>query len=105
MTDLPQPTTARPAPGALTFSAPRRGKAPQHLADLDLAGRKAWAKELGILMVINPDAHSTAELALYRYGVDVARRGWLTAKDVANTRTAGQVEKLLRKAPSKSAKS
>lgn len=48
MTDLPQPTTARPAPGALTFSAPRRGKAPQHLADLDLAGRKAWAKELGI---------------------------------------------------------
>jgi DNA polymerase (family 10) len=63
---------------------------------LDLDGVHARrAKELGVLLVINPDAHSTAELALYRYGVDVARRGWLTAKDVANTRTAGQVEKLL----------
>jgi 23S rRNA (adenine2503-C2)-methyltransferase len=46
-TELPTPTT-RPAPGALTFSAPRRGKAPTHLADLDLAGRKAWATELGV---------------------------------------------------------
>jgi len=66
---------------------------PQRL-DLDWVHARR-AKELGILMVINPDAHSTAELALYRYGVDVARRGWLTAKDVANTRTTGQVEKLL----------
>ncbi|WP_131105179.1 23S rRNA (adenine(2503)-C(2))-methyltransferase RlmN [Ornithinimicrobium sufpigmenti] len=47
-TDLPAPSSSRPAPGALTFTAPRRGKAPQHLADLDLAGRKAWAQELGI---------------------------------------------------------
>ena len=46
-TELPTPTR-RPVPGALTFKAPRRGKAPQHLADFDLAGRKAWAKELGI---------------------------------------------------------
>lgn len=47
-TDLPTPTAARPEPGRLTFSAPRRGKPPVHLADLDLAGRKAWAKELGM---------------------------------------------------------
>ena len=47
-TELPAPTTTRPAPGTLTFTAPRRGKAPQHLADLDPAGRKAWATELGI---------------------------------------------------------
>ncbi|NLG20374.1 MAG: 23S rRNA (adenine(2503)-C(2))-methyltransferase RlmN [Actinomycetales bacterium] len=45
-TDLPLPST-RPAPGTLTFSAPRRGKAPQHLADLDMAGRRAWMTELG----------------------------------------------------------
>lgn len=44
------------------------------------------AKELGIRLVINPDAHATDELALYRYGVDVARRGWLTADDVLNSR-------------------
>ena len=47
-TELPAPTTTRPAPGTLTFTSPRRGKAPQHLADLDPAGRKAWATELGI---------------------------------------------------------
>lgn len=47
-TDLPTPSPGRPAPGQLTFSAPRRGKAPTHLADLDLAGRKAWAADLGI---------------------------------------------------------
>ncbi|AXH94901.1 23S rRNA (adenine(2503)-C(2))-methyltransferase RlmN [Ornithinimicrobium avium] len=47
-TELPTPTAARPEPGRLTFSAPRRGKAPAHLADLDTAGRKAWAKELGV---------------------------------------------------------
>ena len=47
-TDLPAPTADRPVPGQLTFRAPRRGKAPTHLADHDLAGRKEWATELGI---------------------------------------------------------
>jgi len=50
------------------------------------------AKELGITLVINPDAHSTEELALYRYGVDVARRGWLTAKDVFNTQKLSELK-------------
>lgn len=49
------------------------------------------AKEMGIPLVINPDAHSVAELGLYVYGVDVARRGWLTAADVFNTRSLKQV--------------
>lgn len=44
--DLPTPAP-RPAPGKLTFSAPRRSKPPTHLADLDLAGRKAAAEALG----------------------------------------------------------
>src|SRR5262249_10321496 len=35
------------------------------------------SKSLGVKLVINPDAHSTAELALVPYGVDVARRAWL----------------------------
>lgn len=47
-TDLPEPTTKRPVPGQLTFTAPRRGKPPKHLADFDLAGRQAFAKELGL---------------------------------------------------------
>ncbi|MBW8171609.1 23S rRNA (adenine(2503)-C(2))-methyltransferase RlmN [Ornithinimicrobium sp. Arc0846-15] len=46
-TDLPTPTAAPPEPGALTFKAPKRGKAPKHLADLDVAERREWAAELG----------------------------------------------------------
>lgn len=46
-TDLPTPTANPPKPGALTFSAPKRGKAPRHLADLDTAERRAWMTELG----------------------------------------------------------
>ena len=53
------------------------------------------AKELGIPIVINPDAHSPGELALYRFGVDVARRGWLTKADVFNTRDLKAVMKEL----------
>lgn len=51
------------------------------------------AKALGIKLVINPDAHSTHDIALYRFGVDVARRGWLEAKDVFNTLSASEVAK------------
>jgi 23S rRNA (adenine2503-C2)-methyltransferase len=39
--------TRRPTPGQLTFAAPRRGKPPQHLADLDPAGRRAAVEALG----------------------------------------------------------
>ncbi len=38
---------ARPVPGQLTFSAPRRGKPPRHLADLTLAERRDAAVALG----------------------------------------------------------
>ncbi|MDR6864344.1 23S rRNA (adenine(2503)-C(2))-methyltransferase RlmN [Phycicoccus sp. 3266] len=46
-TDLPEPTTGRPRPGQLTFSAPRRGKPPRHLADLTPAERKEAVEALG----------------------------------------------------------
>jgi 23S rRNA (adenine2503-C2)-methyltransferase len=36
-----------PEPGELTLVAPRRGKPPRHLADLDLPGRREWLGELG----------------------------------------------------------
>jgi DNA polymerase (family 10) len=56
------------------------------------------AKELGVQLVINPDAHSLGDLAYAQiYGIDVARRGWLEKKDVFNTNSAAQIEKLLRK--------
>ncbi len=46
MSDLPDPTR-RPAPGQLTFEAPRRGMPPAHLADLAPAERKAALEALG----------------------------------------------------------
>ncbi|HWG44098.1 MAG TPA: DNA polymerase/3'-5' exonuclease PolX [Gemmataceae bacterium] len=53
------------------------------------------AKVLGVKLVINPDAHSTEDIALYRYGVDVARRGWLEKGDVFNTKSLAEVTKAL----------
>ncbi|MHA3836468.1 23S rRNA (adenine(2503)-C(2))-methyltransferase RlmN [Terrabacter sp. AAH1] len=44
---LPEPTTARPVPGQLTFKAPRRGKPPRHLADFSPAERKEAVEALG----------------------------------------------------------
>src|SRR5205823_3391505 len=41
--------------------------------DLDWVHCKR-ARQLGVQIVINPDAHSTGEFANMRYGVDVARR-------------------------------
>jgi DNA polymerase (family 10) len=55
------------------------------------------AKALGIPLVINPDAHSLPELELYRYGVNVARRAWLEAGDVFNTRGLKDVLATLKK--------
>lgn len=49
------------------------------------------AKALGIPVVINPDAHSPADLEYVRFGVDVARRGWLTPADVFNCRPLAEV--------------
>src|SRR6476661_1318836 len=46
-TSQPDPSTQRPRPGQLTFAAPRRGKPPQHLADLAPAERKAAVEALG----------------------------------------------------------
>lgn len=46
----------------------------------------ATAKRMGIPVVINTDAHSTHGLDVMRFGIIQARRGGLTAADVANTR-------------------
>jgi DNA polymerase (family 10) len=43
------------------------------------------AKEMGIPLSINTDAHSEADLDMLPFGVATARRAWLTADDVINT--------------------
>ena len=43
------------------------------------------AADAGVRLLIDSDAHSTANLELTRYGVCTARRAWLTRDEVANT--------------------
>ena len=49
------------------------------------------AKELAVPVVISTDAHSPRGLADMRFGVDQARRGWLEASDVLNTRSVEEM--------------
>lgn len=53
---------------------------------LDLhEGHARRAKELGVKLVINTDSHADDQLEYMRYGVEVARRGWIEPADVLNT--------------------
>jgi DNA polymerase (family X) len=61
----------------------------------------AAAKRHGIPIVISSDAHSVGGLDVLRYGVLQARRGGLTAEDVANTRPWPKFMKLLNKIKSR----
>jgi DNA polymerase (family 10) len=54
------------------------------------------ARAAGVKLAISTDAHSVNAFEYIRFGIDQARRGWLTADDVLNTRTLGDLRKLLR---------
>lgn len=53
------------------------------------------AKERGVMIAINPDAHSTQGLADVRFGVNVARKGWLERRHVLNAQHRPAVEEYL----------
>lgn len=53
------------------------------------------AKEEGVLVAINSDAHSREDLANLRFGIGQARRGWLEAADVLNSRPLAELKRLL----------
>ena len=55
------------------------------------------AKEEGVLVSVNSDAHSTFDFANLKYGVGQARRGWLEKDDVLNTRPLADLRRLLRR--------
>jgi len=55
------------------------------------------AKTKGVRLAISTDAHSINALACMRFGIDQARRGWLTADDVVNTRPLAELRKLLKR--------
>jgi DNA polymerase (family 10) len=54
------------------------------------------AKDRGVRVVISTDAHSVKNLELMRYGVQMARRGWLEKKDVLNALPLEQMLAALR---------
>jgi DNA polymerase (family 10) len=55
------------------------------------------AREAGVLVAISTDSHSVDGFRNMRFGVDQARRAWLTAEDVVNTRPLGALRKLLKR--------
>ena len=61
----------------------------------DIYARRA--KEMGIPLSINTDAHSEADLDLLPFGVALARRAWLAAEDVINTWPTDRLLDWLRK--------
>jgi len=66
---------------------------PQRLDLPDVHARRAAA--LGVKFVIDSDAHRTESLRYVKYGVDQARRAWLTRTDVRNTSTWKQLKRWL----------
>jgi len=65
----------------------------------DLSDVHARAAALaGARIVIDSDAHRVRTLQNMRWGVASARRGWLSAKQVANTRPLAQLRKLAKQA-------
>ncbi|WP_434643527.1 DNA polymerase/3'-5' exonuclease PolX [Thermoanaerobacterium thermosaccharolyticum] len=55
-----------------------------------------YAKEKGVKFAICPDAHRIEGLDDIKYGIGIARKGWLEAKDVINTYDADELNKILR---------
>ncbi len=55
------------------------------------------AKERGIKIAISTDSHTKDNLKNLKYGVNQARRGWLEADDVINTKSAGEIIKMMKK--------
>lgn len=56
------------------------------------------AKDEGVLVSVNSDAHSIQQFDNLKYGVGQARRGWLEKRDVLNTRTLPELRTLLQRA-------
>lgn len=65
---------------------------------LDLNDLHAHAAKLaGVKLAVSTDAHSIDAFQCMRFGIDQARRAWLTANDVLNTRPLAELRKLLKR--------
>ncbi len=66
-----------------------------HRLDLDWRFCRP-AKQSGCMFAINPDAHRSEEIDEIRFGLNVARKGWLTARDIVNTLGVREIMGLFR---------
>lgn len=64
--------------------------------DLDEHNLKK-AREMGVLIALGTDTHYAHGFAMMRFGVGIARRAWLSKKDVINTLPAERLLKLMKK--------
>lgn len=64
--------------------------------DLNDVNAKA-AREMGVKMSINSDAHDEKQLLTMKYGVNVARRAWLERKDVLNSQSLKDLLSVLKR--------
>jgi len=55
-----------------------------------------YAKEKGLTMAINPDAHHEKGMNDTYYGVGIGRKGWLEPGDVLNTRSLEEMKEFLK---------
>jgi DNA polymerase (family X) len=56
------------------------------------------ASDAGVRILVNSDAHGVNTLGITRWGITTARRAWLTAADVANTRPWEEFQALRKRA-------
>jgi len=67
-----------------------------HPIRLDIDWREMkYAKSLGVKIAINPDAHNLGGLKDVRYGIGIARKGWLEKADVLNTMGLAEISNYL----------
>ena len=86
---------------AVLEAAARAGTALEinaHPSRLDLNDVNARAaKEMGVQMSINSDAHDAGQLLNMKYGINVARRAWLEKKDLINAMDLKDLIQFLKK--------
>ncbi len=86
---------------AVLRAAARHHVAMEHNAypdRLDLCDRHLrLAREHGVKIVINTDAHHTSHMEKIRYGVLQLRRAWLTKADVLNTRSTDDFARAMKR--------
>lgn len=80
---------------AATYGKVIEINADPHRLDLDWRHLK-HAKEKGVRISINPDAHSIYGIRSISYGIGIARKGWLERKNVINTMDSAEMEKFLK---------